>query len=175
VVRCLTALEAASAYRAAGLSVIPVCPDGTKAPALVTWRPYRGQPPRPDEVERWFGNGHAWGVAVVCGHVSRDLEVLDFDRGDAFERWRLSVEAVRPGFLAAVPRVRTPRGGVHLYLFRRMAGPSRKLWKDAAGKTVAEVKGEGGYVLAPGCPPACHPAGKEYRWEVPLPGVPCAA
>jgi hypothetical protein len=72
-VRCLTVLEAASAYRAAGLSIIPVCPDGTKSPALDTWRPYMGRLPRPDEMEHWFGNGNAWGVAVVCGHVSRNL------------------------------------------------------------------------------------------------------
>jgi hypothetical protein len=174
-VRCLTALEAASAYRAAGLSVIPICADGTRCPAIPAWKPYMHRPATAGEVAHWFGNGHARGLAVVCGHVSRNLEVLDIERADAFERWRKEVEAVRPGCLDAVPRVRTPRGGVHLYLFRKMAGPCRKLWRSPVGQTVAEVKGEGGYVLAPGCPGACHPTGKEYRWEVPLPEVPCAA
>lgn len=168
---CKNVLDAATAYRRAGLSVIPISPDGTKSPAIAAWKPFMGRLAGPEDFGYWFGNGHVWGLAVVCGHVSRELEVLDFDRADAFDRWRCEVENLRPGCLDAIPRVRTPGGGVHLYLFRKMAGPSRKLWKDAAGKTVAEIKGEGGYVLAPGCPGACHRTGKEYRWEVSLPGV----
>jgi hypothetical protein len=34
---------------------------------------------------------------------------------------------------------------------------------DKGRNTAIELKAEGGYVLAPGCPPACHPSGRLYR------------
>jgi hypothetical protein len=165
----MSPLEAARHYVGLGLSVIPIRADGTKAPALGSWKEYQRRLPREDELEEWFANGHALGVAVVCGEVSRNLEVLDFDSDAAYRQWARRVLAERPDALEALPCVRTPSGGRHLYLFRAEAGPSRKLAKSADGKkTLVEVKAEGGYVLAPGCPGACHPTGRAYEWELPL-------
>jgi len=33
---------------------------------------------------------------------------------------------------------------------------------DGRPEVLIETRGEGGYVLAPGCPPECHPSGKPY-------------
>jgi hypothetical protein len=163
----MTTREQARQYVAAGLSVIPIHPDGRKRPALDGWKEMQDRLPSPSEVEDWFPD--EVGLAVVCGAVSRNLEVLDFDGAGVWERWKARVLAKDPHSLDGIPRVRTPGGGRHLYLFREHAGPCRKLAKrEADGKTLIEVKGEGGYVLAPGCPPACHPTRGEYVWEVDL-------
>lgn len=162
----MTTLEAARRYVAAGLSVIPIRPDGSKAPA-VPWKPYQDRLATPEEIDHWFGNGHVYGIAIVCGHASRNLEVMDFDDETAWESFR---SRIKDEDLAGIPCVRTPSGGRHLYLFRESAGPNRKLAKSPTGKTLIEIRGEGGYVLAPGCPAECHPSGRTYEFEVGLPG-----
>src|SRR5579871_1366280 len=75
---CHIMREAARRYLAAGLSVIPIRPDGTKAPALPEWKTYQQRRPTPDECTDWWDNGE--GIAVVGGKVSGNLEILDLDR-----------------------------------------------------------------------------------------------
>jgi hypothetical protein len=190
----LTPLDAALAYRAAGLSVIPVAGDGSKAPdgrllprvwdeagrrEKPTWDPFKERLPTEAEVRGWFGRRPPPGVAIIGGEVSRGLLVLDFEFLDFFEEWRALVEIQAPGLAARLPTVRTPgkeeAGGRHVHA--RSAGPPVKTAKlaritraEAArrtgdpGKTTAvEVKAEGGYVLAPGCPAECHETGRLYR------------
>ncbi len=164
-----TTLEAARLYVGRGLSVIPICVDGSKRPALTSWSEYMRRPPTEAELVEWFSPGKQLGVGIVCGRVSRNLEVMDFDDLLTWERFKHVATTTRPGCLEAIPTVNTPGGGRHLYFFRSIAGPNRKLARDREGKTLIEVRGEGGMVLAPGCPAACHPSGCYYRWAVPLP------
>jgi hypothetical protein len=164
--RLLTTPEWARRYRDFGLSVIPVKPDGSKAPALDTWKELQRRLPTDAELAAWFTGGV--GVAVVCGAVSRHLEVLDFDGAATWERWKAAVLGRNPRALDGIPMVRTPGGGMHLYLFRAQAGPSRKVAKRTDGKTLVDLKAERGYVLAPGCPPGCHRSGGTYEWVVDL-------
>ncbi len=164
-------LALARRYRDLGLSVIPIRADGSKAPDLPAWKPYQQRLATDAELEAWFANGHVAGIAVVCGAVSRNLEVMDFDDAVSYAEWRACVLAINPHALDGIPCVHTPSGGVHLYLFRVLAGPNRKLAKTELGKTLIEIRGEGGYVLAPGCPPACHSTGGEYVWERTLDGI----
>lgn len=164
----MTTLDCARRYLAAGFSVIPIKPDGSKSPAE-KWKEFQKRLPTDQELSHWFGNGHAYGLAIVCGSVSGNLEVIDFDSKEAFELWSELVESECPGLLENIPRVRTPSGGVHVYLRRGGAVVgNRKLALDAAGRVLIETRGQGGYVLAPGCPSSCHPDGKEYVWERPL-------
>lgn len=58
-------LGAARAYAAAGLSVVPVPPDGSKRPC-VPWRRYQHRPPADAQLVAWFGPGRN-GAAVLCG------------------------------------------------------------------------------------------------------------
>ncbi|RPI29821.1 MAG: hypothetical protein EHM61_00315 [Acidobacteria bacterium] len=56
---------------------------------------------------------------------------------------------------------------MHLY-YRAdgVAGNQRLAFRRAsedAAKVLIETRGEGGYVIAPGSPPACHPSGKSYQ------------
>src|SRR4051812_14365496 len=100
-------LEIARAYRAAGLGVLPVRPDGSKAPALVRGHPYLRERPGDAELRRWFAAGRC-GIGVPCGAVSGGLETLDFETLAAFLGWSRRVEACRPGLVDRLCLVLTP-------------------------------------------------------------------
>src|SRR6478609_10603769 len=96
-------LDTARRYVAAGLSVIPIRGDGSKRPALGSWKQYQSRLPTDDELRRWFVE-ETTGLAVVCGKVSGGLEVLDFDAADAFASWSHAIHVVAPGKLERLPR-----------------------------------------------------------------------
>lgn len=165
----MTVLDWAKAYVDIGLSVIPIRADGSKAPALGKDEvpQYRERFPTTEELGEWFAPNKANGLAVVCGKGSGNLAVLDFETNDVWERW--SKRCVESGFdivFAGCPIIRTPRGGRHVYC--RLAetwvagGALAKVAKDVL---IAEVRGHGSYVLAPGSPPACHKLNRPYLIE----------
>src|SRR5262245_59546451 len=71
-------LSLALAARAAHVCTIPASEDGEKKPALDAWKVYQERLPTEQELQAWFRNGRT-GLGVVCGAVSGDLEVIDFD------------------------------------------------------------------------------------------------
>jgi hypothetical protein len=172
-------LEYAQSYRRAGLSVIPIKVDGSKAPKLSAWDEFKGRRADTQQVSEWFDRDSPPGVAIVGGEVSGGLMVVDFEFLDFFDEWVALVEDQAPGLTAKLPTVRTPGketiGGRHVYLRSAAAAmPSRKLARmtraeakqragDPGRTTAVEVKGEGGYVLAPGCPRECHESGRLYE------------
>ncbi len=76
----------AKSYRDAGISVIPLRLDGSKAPALPSWQPYQERLATDDELHQWFR--YPAGIGMVAGAISGGLEVLDFDDGTLFQPWR---------------------------------------------------------------------------------------
>jgi len=149
-----------------GFSVIPIKYDGSKAPAVL-WKPYQQRIATPKELKQWSGNGY--GIGIVAGKVSGNLEVIDFDDPAAFECWKtLVAELVGADLLKMLVIVGTPTGGVHVY-YRCSDGVegNQKLAqrKDSNGKlrVLIETRGEGGYVVAPGSPEGCHPLRKPYE------------
>jgi hypothetical protein len=92
---------------------------------------------------------------------------MDFESESAWERWLDRVtKANRGGIIASAPIARTPKGGRHVYCRIKegwVAGTP--LAKRAKDEILVEIRGQGHYVLAPGCPPACHPLNKAYTWE----------
>lgn len=152
--------EAAWAYVQAGLSVVPVRGDGSKAPA-VAWKKYQKERPTKGVLESWFADDRL-GVAIVCGSVSGGLEVIDFDDAELFEPWAAEVRRRAPGLLDLLPVVRTPSGGMHVYYRTKCPSGNLKLASGEDQKTRVETRGEGGYVLAPGSPRECHPLDAVY-------------
>jgi hypothetical protein len=150
---------------ASGLSLIPIRPDGTKRPALDTWRPYQQVRPNAVTLARWFRRGE--GLAVIGGAVSGHLEILDFDAPELFAPWCMLMEQLCPGLLARLPLVQTPSDGRHLYYrCQSMAGNlklAQRLGAHGTPETVIETRGEGGSALAPPSPPACHPWHRSYQ------------
>lgn len=172
--------DAARAAVAAGLSIVPIMPDGTKRPAWYvlpqcSWKTFTQRRPTAAELQAWFVNQSLedppLGFAVVGGEISGGLEVIDFDTIELFGPWAERVERHCPGLVAALVRVRTPRPGLHVYFRSSMCGGNKKLaqreifdveTESAKVKTLIEAKGEGGYIIAPGSPPSCHPSGRPY-------------
>jgi Bifunctional DNA primase/polymerase, N-terminal len=107
----LTLPEAALTYVAAGLSVIPICRDGSKGPPT-KWREYQERLATRDELRRWFAEDE-YGIAVVSGRVSGNLEVEDVDDAEILNPWWSAVVRAVPK-VATAPRVRSPKGGGHL-------------------------------------------------------------
>lgn len=114
---------AALAWHDAGFSVIPVKTDGTKAP-IVGWAQYQRRRASREQVSAWFRGGHA-GIGLVCGTVSGDVELVEFegralDEG-VFDQWRETMLAGGHEELFRTVTehglvVRSPSGGLHLFI-----------------------------------------------------------
>src|SRR5215471_15794234 len=108
----MNTLEYAKRYLAVGVNVLPIQPDGSKAPAeeFGTWGHLQNRMMTIDEVPQWFGNGN--GVAAIGGAISGHLVDFDFDDALIFERWKeLIVELLGQDFWDRLLIVRTPRPG----------------------------------------------------------------
>jgi hypothetical protein len=172
-------LETALAYYRAGFSVIPIKRDGSKAPALDAWEPFKTRRATEALLGTWYRSGSQSGIALIGGKVSGGLFVLDIEFLDHFEEWVRLVEAQAPGLLARLPIIRTPgkdvAGGRHVYgrtleptlpsakLSRMTQAEAERRTGDPGKTTLAEVKAEKGYVLAPGCPAECHESRRLYQ------------
>lgn len=141
----------------AGYSLIPVTPSSThKRPAV---RGFHGQDaPRvePRQLESWYTQfkDHWWGV--VTGPTSTPegapdgITVLDIDTKNGADGYA-SLDAFAPEWRADAERTRTittPSGAGRHYVF---AGTLATVVTDAlGGNSGLDIRGEGGYVMAPG-------------------------
>jgi hypothetical protein len=165
-------LDHARRLLALGLSVIPVPrprpratpgqPGDGKVPTLA-WAEYQRRLPTTDEIDRWFAT--PMNLAVVTGAVS-GVVVVDADDRDAV-RW-----AVRR--LQYTPWQTKTARGFHLWYRHpgmRVANRARIATDD--GRLPMDVRGDGGYVIAPG---SIHASGVEYEfagdWSAPRDRVP---
>lgn len=146
-------LVAAMDYRSRGLSVIPT---KGKRPTIRAWKPYAAAPASEVELREWFGSEKPDGLAVICGPVSGNLCVRDFDEMESYNRWA----SAHPDFAAMLPTVETGRPGRHVYFRNDL----HRIVKLSDG----ELRGAGYCLL----PPSRHPSGKLYRWLIPLPDGP---
>ncbi len=187
----MTVRQAALAYHAAGINVLPIKLDGSKAPFDKTlpmlpdadkggkltaqWRQWCTRAQTVEEVDELFPEGVDCGIAVLGGIGSRGLEIIDFDRPGSFEPWRDMVEHLSPGLIDELPVIKTPCGH-HVYFRSEVNGASQPKLAKAAEKyskpgdksdkpshdVIIESKGAGGYVVAPPTPARAHLAGIAY-------------
>ena len=62
----MTPREAAGHLTAAGLSVLPIRADGTKAPAISSWKEYQSRIATPAELDVWFKANNV-GLGLIAG------------------------------------------------------------------------------------------------------------
>lgn len=136
--------QAALGLASAGFFVFPV---RGKQP-LVMWREQSSIDP--EQIDRWWGEHPDAGVAVDCG--PSNLAVIDVD--DMLSLPGLSAELGFDLETADTLRARTPRGGLHVYFAD--PGSVARNSQSKLGPGI-DVRGEGGYVVAPGT--------DGYRWE----------
>lgn len=167
------AWHAATAYVSAGLSVVPIRVDGSKALALQAGerKTYEERLATADEIAKWFGNSVPFGVAVLGGKVSGNLCCIDFDHAADvfFPKW---CALIPQEVLEKVVINQTPRPGYHVvYRVDGAIPPTTKLATMPAGmtskgptiETVIETRGQGGYFIAPGSPLATHKDRKPWK------------
>ncbi len=165
-------LRQALALRRLGLSVFPVPRPGArlndgrvadgKRPVL-QWKPFQSRKASEDEIRRWFREPQ--NIAVATGALS-EVVVVDADSqaGLRFCTRRLPHTPWQ---------TQTSRG---FHLFYRHPGvrvPNSARLHTQAGDLAVDVRGDGGYVIAPG---SRHSSGLPYiaagDWSVPLSGIP---
>jgi hypothetical protein len=153
----------------AGLCVLPVREDGSKAPDLPSWRMYQEVRPTPAELASWDFE-HRAGYGVVAGPIS-DVEAWDVDCADVFDEFLARAQACGLGDLVSRVRAdyedRTGGNGIR-WLIRL---PPGVVWRDC---TLARRPGRQGEpttktlielprfaVLAPSHG-RTHPSGRRY-------------
>ncbi len=108
----MSLIEIAEAYRRAGLCACPPasirnglrCPNG---------RPIK--PAYPRRRNSPAGSATPTGFCLICGAVSGNLEMLDFDLGGAaFQDWYDAIEGQNPDLLARLVIEQSPSGGWHV-------------------------------------------------------------
>ena len=104
----------AAACVEAGLCALPALRRGDeKRVALSSWKPYQTRLPESSEIETWFTDSTS-AMCLVCGAVSGNLEMIDFDLGgEAFDAWADAVERVAPGLVDRLVIETSPSGGRH--------------------------------------------------------------
>lgn len=123
-------LTSAKKYHAAGISVIPIGKD--KIPALAdgtqySWKKNISALLPPDMTCR-----DAWGIGIVSGRVSGNLECIDIDTkydltGKLFEDFRNMISDNCKGLLKKLVFQKTPSGGYHFLYRCKVIGGNQKI------------------------------------------------
>jgi Glycosyl transferase family 2/Bifunctional DNA primase/polymerase, N-terminal len=176
-----TLLELALAYTKAGISIIPISPDGVIGPNGSKNTPFdcgefiSRRIAGPDELRAWFPEGGQLGLAAVLGQVSGGLECLNLVYSAAVKLFRRLVAmqggaallSKLPATLASVEgttrfyyRCRNPVSG-HRWLakFEAPSEPGVKVLQ-----LLAFVHGEGHWTVLPGSPAGCGDLCATYEW-----------
>lgn len=168
----MSLVDAALEWDAAGFSVIPIRADGTKSPA-VTWKPYQSRKPTHDEIREWFGDERPRGIAVVCGAVSGNVEMLEFEgRAVAAKKYEQVRAELGAELWTKVTRCweQSPSGGWHF--FYRVDGVAaekntklaRRPGDEGGVDVLVETRGEGGFVIVAPSRDGVHPTGRPWRF-----------
>jgi hypothetical protein len=122
-------LHTALAWHAIGVCIVPAAGDTPGAsdskqpwPDSPVWTPYKAARPTEDQLHRWFGGDRYSGLGAVCGQVSGNLELLEFE-GRAIQEGlhkEIADIADASGLGDLWKRItrgyceRSPSGGIHL-------------------------------------------------------------
>lgn len=169
--------DIAKSYTDAGLSVMPVKLDGSKAPYTdllptdadgKSWKRYQQKRASDKVLRHWFLD-HTAGIGIIGGSISGNLERMDYDYTPLFGIWlEMLAEMNGMDIYKRLPVVETPGDGYHIYYRCEEPVPGNKVlakYKGEDGKyhVGIETRGEGGYCVAPGSPADCHPTCKPYK------------
>lgn len=178
--------QAALAWYDAGCSVWPPAQDGTKRPQG-EWKRFMTERAPRTVIENFYSGTRYDGVGIICGKISGNLEMLELEGRatgslalDAirFEVQARGIEQLWEMLLNDGYAEWTPSGGIHfLYrvpvegfevpgntkIARRLATPEELEAKpDDRYKTLAETRGEGGYVIVAPSGGTVHPSGDTW-------------
>ncbi len=156
-------LEAAIAYSQAGLSIIPVTQNKR---SIGKWKLYQHKQMDIDQLILAFDNPLAKGIAVICGKVSGNLEVIDVDskndlHGQMFHHLLSSINMHAEMLLSRLVIAQTKNLGFRLFYkcqniggntilaSRSTTDDEKKLNPGQKAKVLIETRSNGGYVIVP--------------------------
>ena len=114
-------LKAGLAYLEGGINLIPV--NARKTPAdpplpYQRWKRYQTERVTKAVLRNWVNTPGVHGWAMVCGKISGNLTILDFDEPGFYERWKAEVGDLAQTFLPSKPEVvmviKLPSGQISL-------------------------------------------------------------
>lgn len=151
----------------AGLCVVPPREDGSKMP-LAAWKQWQSERPSRAQINDWYAGGDRSGVGLVCGAISLNLELQEFEDEPTYQLYKDNAEALGLGPL--VERIetgyleRSPGGGYH-WLYRCVTAVEGNtiLARNMDGTVRIETRGEGGYVVVAPSHGSVHPSGEAYE------------
>lgn len=136
-----------SEYEVLGWSCFPVQHAGKRP--MFSWEEYQRRQPTAEEIAAWCADYTRANVAIATGEVS-GIVVVDVDN----EEGKRNLEA--GGELPVTVCAKTAHGW-HYYF----AHPGFKLGNKARFIEGVDLRGDGGYVIAP---PSVHETGAIYEW-----------
>lgn len=162
----------AIAWYEAGCSTLPIQANGSKKPTR-EWGILQRTRMTRAEVEHYWRPGESVGVALICGAVSGNLELTELEAGATdsasldkvhHECYLRGVNGIWDQLIHHGYAEWTPSGGLHLiYRVNDHDIPGNtKLASLPDGKTLAETRGEGGYVIVAPSNGLCHPTGEPW-------------
>lgn len=162
--------NAAKRYLEIGFSVLPV--NGEKNPTLKTWKKFQTVKPTIQNVEKWFADRAATGIAIIAGEISGNIEVIDVDckhdlTGTLWTDYSNLIKEHDPELFRKLVIAKTVSNGFHITYRTNVAAGNKKLAQrpvanaekaerlktspnqnvDKARKDLIETRGEGGYFL----------------------------
>ncbi len=103
--------------RKLGISTVSV---GDQKFPVAEWKQFQEAIPTDEEIAAQYSHYNARGIAVVCGPVSGNLEVIDVDckndlDGNLMRRFYQMIQRAMPALAASLVIARTRSGGYHLF------------------------------------------------------------
>ena len=152
--------KAAVWYCENGFDIIPIKARGKEPFGKIAKNGLRDSFNNPEDAVKVWTQYPNLNIAIVCGKVSGNLVVLDFDEDDAEGVHGFDTLADWEEEYGELPRTATAitgRGGMH-YLYRAGSPIHPSVNRDKG----VDVRGEGSYIVAP---PSVHPNGTPYTWN----------
>lgn len=147
------------------INVMPIRHKEKKATGK--WEKYQKEKASKEDLEKWFGGDKESNIAYICGGISDNLIVLDFDSDEIYNAVFKTTKLEK-----STTVVKTGKG-YHVY-FKTPEPVSTtriKIFTDEKAReakkpfTGVDIQGEGCYVLAPG---SLHPSGRYYEFVSPV-------
>lgn len=155
----MSMLDHALQYASRGWAVFPT----TKQKTPITPRGFHDASTKPHIIQRWWKQYPNANIGIATGPVS-GIAVLDLDLHKEGSSGLLEDLQELKGPLENTLIARTGGGGLHYY-FKYPDDNEVTNATDFMGLRGLDIRGEGGYVVAP---PSTHASGADYSWETPL-------